>query len=125
MGMYTELVIKADLSESVPIDVIEFMFAGGQTPNELPSHAFFSCPRWSMIGSGSSHYHHPEAVNSLPKLSYTDSRSLFSRSDLKNYDDEISLFIDWINPYINATVGQCIGWEWYEEDEKPTLLFKK
>jgi transposase InsO family protein len=43
---------------------------------------------------------------------------------LKNYDNEIKHFIDWLTPYIDQEDGECIGWSWYEEDDKPTLLFK-
>lgn len=124
MGMYTELVLKVNLSEGCPVDILEYMFGEGEMPKSLPSHKFFSCPRWDFIGKCSSHYHHPESVNSFPIYDYTKSRSLFSRSDLKNYDDEIELFIDWLQPYIEGERGTCIGWSWYEERISPTLIFK-
>ena len=125
MGMYTELVLKVRLTKNAPRDIINHMFGDGSKPTSLPEHDFFKCPRWGCIGKCSSFYHHPESVNSFPKFDFCDSDYLFSRSDLKNYNDEISLFIDWMQQYIEGETGDCIGWEWYEEDVVPTLLYKK
>jgi len=127
MGMYTELIIKCSIKEDVPdfvIDILDKMFNDhGAEIFDLPDHEFFKCERWDWIGSSSSYYHTPFA---LSKFQHDEiSSDLFSRSDLKNYDCEIEKFINWIMPYIDEEPGHCIGWEWYEEDEKPTLLFKE
>lgn len=44
---------------------------------------------------------------------------------LKNYDDEIDKFFDWLNPYIEGIPGQCIGYKWHEYDDAPTLVYLK
>lgn len=119
MGMYTELVIKADVKSDLPVEiekVLQHMFNGEEKPIELPNHPFFQCHRWPMLGSCSSYYHIPWS-DSMYHEGY-----LFSRSDLKNYSDEIELFVDWIKPYLDAPVGFCIGWKWYEEWDKPELI---
>jgi len=119
MGMHTELVIKADTKTDLPpiVDsVLQHLFNGANEPDALPDHAFFSCYRWSMVGRCSSYYHVPWADSK-----YSEGY-IFSRSDLKNYDDEIELFIDWIKPYLDQMQGDCIGWSWYEESETPTLI---
>lgn len=128
MGMYTELVLKCRIKNESPAavkEVIDYLFSDGDLPKEIPEHEFFKCDRWNSIGSCASFYHHPEVVNSVPKFDYTDSNYIFSRSDLKNYDDEISKFVDWIAPYVEGYGDVCIGWSWYEEDEKPTLIIIK
>ena len=128
MGMYTELVLKCEISADSPQSVkaiIKHMFAGGDEPGEIPEHDFFKCDRWKCVGAMSSFYHHPAVVNSVPEFDYTDSFYVFSRSDLKNYDDEISKFVDWVTPYIEGSGDICIGWSWYEEDEKPELIIIK
>lgn len=125
MGMYTELVLKVRLTEDTPRDILNHMFGDGPEPVTLPDHDFFKSHRWSFIGKSSSFYHHPEPTSSFPKFDYTSSDYLFSRSDLKNYGNEIALFMDWLQPYIDAEPGYCVGWEWYEEDNAPTLLYKK
>lgn len=128
MGMYTELVFKASLINDVPAEVmavIDYLFGdgGSDRPEQLPDHPFFNKPRWSCIGRCSSFYHHPSTLNSVYKES-SGGPYIFSRSDLKNYDGEIAAFLDWIDPYIYGSVGECIGWSWYEEAEKPTLIYK-
>jgi hypothetical protein len=130
MGMYTELVLKCQIKDDLPDDVravLKFLFKEGKEPTVLPDHEFFKCPRWSGIGQGSSFYHHPKAMSDYwTGHGDDDNRGgyIFSRSDLKNYDGEIGHFIDWLMPYIDQDEGDCIGWEWYEEEEQPTLLFK-
>lgn len=128
MGMYTELVLKCEISEDIDKqveDVLQFLFNGGSKPTELPAHPFFSTGRWEFIGSCSSFYHTPFA---LSRYYRPDSQKgggyVFSRSDLKNYGREIEEFLDWIMPYISEHVGMCIGWKWYEDWDKPELLFK-
>lgn len=43
------------------------------------------------------------------------------RCNLKNYDDEIEKFLDYISPYIE-TKG-FLGYMRYEESEEPTLIY--
>lgn len=130
MGMYTELVLKCEIKDDVPPyvkDVLKYLFKAGDEPKMLPQHEFFKCSRWPMVGQGSSFYHHPRAMSDYwTGHGDKDDRGgyIFSRSDLKNYDAEIAKFLDWLMPYIDQLDGECIGWTWYEEDEKPTLIYK-
>lgn len=121
MGMYTELVIKADIKHNLPKEVekvLQYLFNNDAKPTKLPHHPFFECQRWDCIGKSSSHYHIPQTLN------FYDGTYLFSRSDLKNYGGEIEDFVNWLSPYINCEKEKCIGWSWYEEDDSPTLLYK-
>lgn len=129
MGMYTELVLKCRIKEDTSqevLTVLHYLFKNrlvGATPLD---HPFFKAPRWTMIGNSSSFYHHPEAVSDLYEFDQPNRGVyIFSRSDLKNYDNEIALFLDWINPYLDHMPGECIGWTWYEEEEQPTLIYCK
>lgn len=123
MGMYTEAVIKAefevsDLDENARA-VLDYLFSpDSPKPEALPEHKFFSCPRWEFVGNCSSYYHHPEVVTSY--FENYGTVYLFTRFDLKNYDGEIDLFIDWISPYVGDVT--CLGYQWYEESEKPELI---
>lgn len=122
MGMYTELVFKAVIRSDVPESVravLNYLFNDAKQPDTglLPDHEFFQCSRWSVLGKRSSYYHTPFA------LSRYSGDYIFSRSDLKNYDQEIEKFIAWVTPYLANLPGQCIGWTWYEEANEPTLLY--
>lgn len=122
MGMYTELVLKCQINtgsmNEFELSAFNYLFNIGERPVQLPEHPFFNCERWECIGNMSSFYHHPKPIKSF----YDD--YLFSRSDLKNYNDEILHFLNWLNPFINELDGKCIGWQWYEESDSPTLIYK-
>ncbi|RUS01125.1 hypothetical protein EFW58_01156 [Bacillus velezensis] len=46
------------------------------------------------------------------------------RCNLKNYDNEIENFIEWISPFIYKKDGNYfIGYKRYEEDKEPELIF--
>lgn len=133
MGMYTELVIKAKITEYLPDDVwmiLDYLFNPKteveiydehmqlKSDVKLPDHPFFDSSRWEMIGSCNSYYHIPESQ------SFFADGYLFSRSDLKNYGGEIENFINWITPYLDEPDGKFIGWKWYEEYHEPTFIYK-
>ena len=136
MGMYTELTLKVDLNEGLPEDVnriLRFLFDNSfdedddemvtgkdfiKKYGELPDHEFFKSERWSSVGSCNSFYHVPETFNHYRR------NSLFSRSDLKNYDCEIEKFLDWLLPYISKEENRrVVAMAWYEEDDAPTCYF--
>jgi hypothetical protein len=47
MGMYTELIFGAAIkAKGLPKDVLEvllYLFEGGEQPHELPTHEYFKC----------------------------------------------------------------------------------
>lgn len=127
MGSYTELVLKVGLEDLPPKEqeVIEFMFnrnlglpgSDKLVPKDLPVHPFFDTPRWDAIGVSGSFYHHPHPFSDYYK------GKLFTRCDLKNYDHEIELFLDWLCPYmIKKGQKYCIGWICVEQDD-PMLIY--
>lgn len=131
MGMYTELYInvrfKSDLPESV-VYALQCM-TGDDVDNidysKLPKHPLFSTSRWDFMLRCSSYYHKPHSVG---KFAYDDickSYFLTNRSDFKNYDNEINLFLDFITPFIDCGYPEFIGYSLYEEENCPTLYYVK
>jgi hypothetical protein len=123
MGTYTELLLKCRIVDGIPEDVnsiLEFLFGSRRVtiPNPLPDHPFFRLQNWDAIGRSASYYHVPCTSN------YYKAPYLFSRSDLKNYQNEIQAFLDWIMPYLNEPDGSCIGWICCER-LPPFLIAKK
>lgn len=120
MGTYTELIIKCLIKLDIPIEIhqiLDFLFNSSSIlPRNLPDHDFFRCPRWKDIGRCNSYYHIPRT------FSYFETPYLFSRSDLKNYDNEIEKFLDWIDSYVDSDLEKGIGWIFYEGAEKPLLI---
>lgn len=130
MGMYTALVLDARLKDDTPqgvIDVLQRMISGTEVssdPRSLPDHGLFGDTRWSWMLRGSSAYFPLEREPSLRAPFYyshghSDTPVLLSVGfSIKNYDNEIELFIDWLTPY----VYEAIGWTMYEENEAPTPI---
>lgn len=122
MGVYTELVLKANVKDNLSGEVeavLQWLFNGEDKPSNLPNHKFFTFPRSGAVGNCSSYYHIPWATSKYAE------GYIFSRSDFKNYSDELETFVDWLRPYLHGCTGQCIGWEWHEESESPTLILLK
>ena len=123
MGMYTELVLKCEVRGDAPIEVMEVignLFGQQQEPESLPNHEFFKCQRWDFIGK-----HDSTSTMKVRPWSLRGDLEIFSYSSLKNYDSEIEKFIDWITPYLCYSHKKCIGWSWYEEEDKPKLIIIK
>lgn len=124
MGTYTELVFEGRTVENIPSEVAEvlgYLFSEerGSIPKYLPKHSYFLCDRWEHIGDTNSYYHIPMSVSKIRQdVNYRTSYNIFTRCDLKNYDNEIAKFIDWISPYM----GRYRGWYLQEEDTQPTLF---
>lgn len=126
MGTYTELNIGVRLRHDTPtkvIDILRYMLneENAVKPDILPDHALFNTQRWHfMLVSDSSYFD-----------GRTDSSMEFSgsvyelnvRCNLKNYDDEIIKFLDFISPYIKYE--GFIGYTRWEYIEDPTLIYKE
>ncbi len=60
-----------------------------------------------------------------PKIS--DTWNLSSRANLKNYDDEIEKFLNWIKPFLEQGSGERDFYAivCYEEQAEPTIYYLK
>lgn len=128
MGMYTDLVLGVDLRIDTPaevINILKYMVNGDELTDYdsyLPEHPLFKTKRWSIIPVCDSAYFGGSTVSKLQKPRYTgDLWSLSIRSNLKNYNLEIELFLNWLEPYVK-TRG-FVGYMRYEEFDDPTLIY--
>lgn len=127
MGMYTEFHFNSELKEDVPesvLAVLRYMLPSDNEQPEppLPDHPFFKCERWRMLLTMDSYYFDADTHSTL-RLDHDESYYLCVRSNLKNYDNEINRFVDWITPYLDKFGGEFLGFKRYEEIEVPTLLY--
>lgn len=129
MGMYTEFVFEGETIIQLPKAIEPYFnyFFTQDTDSEvllekdsLPDNSFFKLPNWDRIGHISSYYFIPFAVRQRVPSNNRSSSYVFMRCDLKNYNSEIQLFLDWIWPYMQ----DCRGYYWYEENDHP-VVFKK
>lgn len=131
MGLYTELIfgasIKADNLPEEVLNVLKFLFGESeQMPVKLSNHEFFKCSRWDLITSCSSYYF--AVRNTHRNISYdkiSNTWNCSSRANLKNYDNEIDKFLDWIKPWIEqgSGINNMYAIVIYEESETPTIYY--
>lgn len=126
MGMYTELVLGVNLRSDTPenvIDILYYMLAG--TCNiiapETTDHPLFQTERWRFMLTCDSYYFDGHTDSSMERDDISHEYELNVRTNLKNYDNEIRLFLDFIRPYL-VTDG-FLGYTRYEEDDDPTLIY--
>ncbi|EMH2709981.1 hypothetical protein SI855_002732 [Clostridioides difficile] len=126
MGYYTEFVFAIELKKDTPqnvIKILEYMLDIENDILELPEHDFFNCYRWRMLFLSDSYYFNG-ITNSIFKFNnITESYFLTVRSNLKNYDNEITKFLNWIKPYIDDIGHSFLGYLRSEECDSPNLIY--
>ncbi len=125
MGMYTELFICCRIkNDQNVINILKHMLRDeNSTKPQLPEHDLFKTDRWEFMLIGSSCYFVPETVHCLTWNEIGGYWSFISRSDFKNYNNEVSKFINWITPHIEDG-DEMIGYSRYEEDREPIIYYR-
>lgn len=127
MGMYTELNIGVQIvNNEKAIKKLNYMLNESDKDIQIEHPLFDNERRWRYMLKCDSYYFDSQADSKLYRDDlYEDDPMYFLnvRCNLKNYDDEIELFLDWLCPYI-ITEG-FLGYMRCEEDESPTLIYKE
>jgi hypothetical protein len=125
--MYTELNCAFSLSTDTPPQILEILlYMTGQSstePAELPPHPLFVAARWNGMLTSSSAYFDGDPHSTVRLDEIGGQYRVTIRCNFKNYDDEITKFIDWITSHIDALSGDFIGYSRYEDAEVPTLPY--
>lgn len=126
MGMYIELVMAIELNEKGKadkdvVDILKYMVGDADNVKTLPNHELFRTKRWRYMLRMSSYYFEGSQHTELKYDNILNSYYLTVRCNLKNYDDEIAKFVDWIKPY-SETKG-FVGYYRYECCKNPTLIY--
>ena len=105
MGMYTELIFGASLRKDTPkfvIDTLKYMLGEIEKPSYFPlpegriEYLFTSASYYFGVNRGVSKMWFDEIAKQY---------SISTRSNIKNYEGEIGIFLDWIKPYIDSGSG--------------------
>ena len=118
MGMYTEIYVNVGLKEDTPETIIATLqtICNGYTPEGFPS-------RTGSLFRDCSYYTPRTCVSHLTYDEISKQWSLLGKGDLKNYEDEIEYFFNWIMLWVEGWPGDFIGYHRYEESQEPTLVF--
>lgn len=124
MGMYTEIYVNVDLIKDLPEEIFNTLKALCEYDYES---MYFQDkpPHFPFLFSNGSVYTPNSSCSSLTFDKDLKYWSLLGKGDIKNYNNDIDFFFEWINPYVDLEKGMFIGYSRYEEDSKPTLYFKK
>lgn len=105
MGTYTRFKCRIKLADSTPPEVITWLqhemdftkkveYHDDEVVQPFNDHEFFECQRWVNL-----FYSHKDGGPvSFKKIGKTWILDL--DAEFKNYDSEISKFVDWIMPYV-------------------------
>ena len=128
MGMYTELHYNAALREDTPEKVISILkYMTGEEAGHYgePEHELFNCARWEVMLQCDSFYFDAITKSSVTFNTTSEHYYLNIVCNLKDYNNEILEFIDWVDQYTDKVVDDFLGFYRYEEDEVPTLIYKR
>ena len=127
MGSYTELNIGVRICP-IPTVVQKLNYMLGEDTEDVHiDHPLFTDQtRWKYMLLSDSYYFDGKSDSKLfiDDL-YPDDPMYYLnvRCNLKNYDEEIEKFMDWLCPYIE-TKG-FLGYKRYEQCNTPTLIYKE
>lgn len=124
MGMYTELFISTMVRDDPKAaSVLKHMLEAPGEPPELPDHPLFKCDRWDFMLRCNSYYFVPRSVHVFEFDEISKGWVFISRSDFKNYSQEIEKFIDWLRPHLACGADEMIGYYRYEQSREPTIIY--
>lgn len=123
MGMYTELIFGAELKKETPNEVIEtlrYMVGDIEKPQKLA----FDADRNPLRG-GSYYFAVNKSVSKIWLDNIDNQWHISARANIKNYDNEIEQFLEWIKPWIEGGSGarDMYAIVTYEEDDEPTIYY--
>lgn len=128
MGMYTHLVLNANLKEDTPKEVIDtLLYLSYQTEKCTidEAHALYGAKHIRMVMCGDSYFFDGNTYFRFYFNKTVEEWALTINSNIKNYDEEYQKFLEYICPYITDDWRdkKFLGFIRYEEDEHPTLIY--
>lgn len=125
MGMYTELIFGAEFKKDTPkelIDTLRYM-VGDLT--DKPDRYLWSENRNPINWGGSYYFAISKTVSKMWYDEISESWTLSSRTNLKNYNGEIESFLELVKPWIQSGSGtrDMYAITIYEESAEPTIYY--
>jgi hypothetical protein len=112
--------VNVDLKRETSEEVLAVLRAmcGGEDKTALDGKP----ERWARLFDNGSYY---TPLTSCANLTFDEIRncwSLLGKGDIKNYENEIEAFFEWLMPWVDAKEGDFIGYKRHENDQKPDLV---
>ena len=133
--MYTEFIFEAELSKDTPKALIDAFTTVSRkdtgieiTSNKLEISKFIEKFDLNMlVNCCSAYFPAQQSFFNMYYNKYSDTYGIFIRSDLKNYEQQINEFLEFIKPYVVMGCGSndIYAYVLYELDEQPTIYSLK
>ena len=128
MGMYTELILGCEFSKNTPdvlIKALDHVINYPEEEVDMNVQKFIREYDLNYLLFGSSYYF---GVNRSSAMFWKDtidnSYHISTRSNIKNYTNQIEKFLEYIKPYVERGSGyehRIYAYVQYESDEFPTV----
>lgn len=129
MGQYTELVLAFELKKDTPdgiINTLKYMIDIDSVYHVSLLDNYFldkaTILKW-MLHSCSYYFAYPASLSDIYYNDITKTYHVSVRCSLKNYENEIDLFLIWIIPHIESRNKNFLGYYMSEDVEEPTLIY--
>ena len=127
MGMYTELNIGVRICPTpAVVQKLNYMLGKDTEDVHIDHPLFTDQTRWKYMLLSDSYYFDGKSDSKLFIDDLYPNEPMYFlnvRCNLKNYNEEIEKFMDWLCPYI-YTEG-FLGYKRFEEYDDPTLIYKE
>ena len=133
--MYTEFIFEAELSKDTPKALIDAFTTVSRkdtgievTSSKLEISKFIEKFDLNMlVNCCSAYFPAQHSFFNMYYNKYSDTYGIFIRSDLKNYEQQINKFLEFIKPYVVMGCGSndIYAHVLYELDEQPTIYSLK
>ena len=125
--MYTELILGIELKKDTPVEVIDtikHLIMEKEIDNPLFKTKYYK-DSYGFLCCGSYYFAVNRCVNNFRFDDISNTWILSSRSNQKNYKNDIESFLEWIKPYIEAGSGgrDMYAIVIYEENDEPTIYY--
>lgn len=124
MGMYTQLSIDISIDTDKIQELKQFLpglLDSRVNIGNAPDHPFFRTPRYPGFLLRSDGIFKPDS--SLREC-YPGGWWLKVETCLKNYDNEIQHFLDWLSTYVSDSDGPCGTYKYEEDCEYSTVYWE-
>ena len=126
MGMYTELIFGAELKRDTPNEVIEALkYMLGETETKPANFPLPDGGCEMLFREGTYSFPINNPVNKMWLDDIDEQYHISTRSNIKNYENEIETFLEWIKPYIYGGSGNrdMYALVIYEDQDEPTVYY--
>ena len=130
MGMYTEFILGCAFSKNTPkalTDALDYVINDTDAPEDPEVTKLLEEYDMDYLFNSCSYYFGAPCSGKFYFDELGDQYRISTRSNLKNYEDQIERFIEYITPYVDYGSGDghdIFAYVHYEEDPFPTLYGK-